>query len=334
MTVLPAPARTLLCTLLSIAALAAGDATAPSAASPPPLALIPGKVIIPTDAGMRRIWGELVAMDLATRSGTFRKDGTDQLMRFTVLPYAELLHHATLGDLQDFRIGERAIFRLHDNGKGEWTALSYIQDEMNMMNNHKEYFHVESIDAGKGQLRCSWGNADRSYIRQKDVLIETDRDTRYWKAGMAAAFADIHVGDQLRTKTHGIGSGATRMCWEVFLDDESLTAFQSAQKAVHARRMAEEGLPGYVDGVASGPAAPDRVVRFTLFPEGRGSFAQLRAGAGVRVAPAGPDRKPTIPPLPATITAVAGAEVSVRLPSAAAAAFQPTAVARLWPGTN
>lgn len=334
MTLLPVLCCTILSSLLSIAVMAADAATATPAATPPVLKITPGKIIVPIDAGMRRIWGELVSMDLATRSGTFRKDGTDQLMRFSVLPYAELLHHATLGDLQDFRIGERAIFRLHENDKGEWTALSYIQDEMNMMNNHKQYFFVESIDVGKVRLSCTWANADRSSVRQKDVLIETDHDTRFWKGGKPASFADIATGDKLRTKTHGIGTGATRMCWEVFLDDESLIAFQTAQKAVHARRMAEEGLPGYVDAVAAEPAAANSVVQFTLFPEGRGAFAQLKVGAAVRIAPAGPDRKPAIPPLPATITAVKGAEVSVRLPTAAAAAFQPTGVARLWPGTN
>jgi hypothetical protein len=325
----------LLSTILSIAALSAGDATAPAASAPPDLRITPGKVIIPTGTSMRRIWGELVSMDLATRTGTFRKDGTDQLMPFAVMPYAELLHHATLGDLQDFRIGERAIFRLHEDGKGEWVALTYIQDEMNMMNNHKEYFYVDSIDAAKGRLICTWANADQSFIRQKNVLIETDHDTRYWKAAKSATFADIAIGGKLRTKTHGIGKGNTRMCWEVFLDDESLIAFQTEQKAVHQRRMVEEGLPGYVDvAVAAAAAAVDSVVQFTLFPEGRGFFAQLKVGGAARVAPAGPDRKPTMPPVPAIITAVSGAEVSVSLPSAAAATFQAAGIARLWPGAH
>jgi len=85
----------LLSTILSIAALSAGDATAPAASAPPDLRITPGKVIIPTGTSMRRIWGELVSMDLATRTGTFRKDGTDQLMPFAVMPYAELHRRAS-----------------------------------------------------------------------------------------------------------------------------------------------------------------------------------------------------------------------------------------------
>ena len=118
-------------------------------------------------------------------------------MGFTVMPYAELLHHAANGDLQDFRVGERAIFRLHENEKGEWVWLTYIQDEMNMMNGHKEYFHVDGIDAGKGQLTCTWANFDQSFVRDKNILIETDKETRYWKDGQPAKFADIKPGDKL-----------------------------------------------------------------------------------------------------------------------------------------
>ena len=51
-----------------------------AAATKPVLKVIPGKVIIPTDA-MRRIWGELVSIDFATRTGTFRKEGTDEIMK-------------------------------------------------------------------------------------------------------------------------------------------------------------------------------------------------------------------------------------------------------------
>ena len=198
-------------------------------------------------------------------------------MSFTVLPYAELLHHAAFGDLQDFRIGERAIFRLHENEAGEWVWLTYIQDEMNMMNSHKEYFYVDAIDAEHGRLTCTQANFDQSFVREKGITIETDGETRYWRTGQPAKFTDIKAGDKLRTKTHGIGKGKVRMCWEVFLDDESLLKFQTGQKAVHAKRMADEGAPGYVDKIA------DRNLDLTLFQEAGEVARQLKAGQQVRV---------------------------------------------------
>jgi hypothetical protein len=94
------------------------DMNAGEKAKKPPLKITPGKVIVPTDA-MKRIWGELLTLDLKNRTGTFRNESNDEVMSFTVLPYAELLHHAAFGDLQDFKIGERAIFRLHQNDEGK-----------------------------------------------------------------------------------------------------------------------------------------------------------------------------------------------------------------------
>jgi len=294
----------------------------------PPLKIIPGQVIIPTQTGgMRRPWGELISLDLATRTGKFRNEGDDSVMSFTVMPYAELLHHAANGDLQDFRIGERAIFRLHENDKGEWVWLTYIQDEMNMMNGHKEYFYVDRMDAAKRSLDCTWASFDKSFVRQTNVVIETDGETRFWKAGAVAKFSDIKLGDKLRTKTHGVGKGKTRMAWEVFLDDESLVKFQTEQKASHAQRITKEGAPGYVD------ESSGKELRLTLFNEGSDIAKQLKPGKAIRVAPAGVDRKPLTAPLTGTVTVAVtkGRECKVTLTlSAAETKFQPAGLARLW----
>ncbi|MDB6116266.1 MAG: hypothetical protein JWO08_47 [Verrucomicrobiaceae bacterium] len=309
--------------LTAISLLSAADAPAPKK---PALEIIPGQVIVPTDA-MRRIWGELVSMDLKTRTGTFRKEGTDELMSFTVLPYAELLHHAAFGDLQDFRIGERAIFRMHENAEGQWTWLTYIQDQMNMMNGHKEYFYVDNIDSAKGTLTCTQANFDKTFVREKGILIETDAATRYWKNGALASFADIKTGDKIRTQTHGIGKGKTQVCWEVFLDDTSLIKFQDAQKAVHAKRMAEQGAPGYVDQLEGNK------VQITLFQESGEISRSLKPGQKVTVAPAGIDRRPNKEPLEGVVkeAKMVGnlGKTSITL-EAPAAIFEVGAVARLW----
>jgi len=292
----------------------------------PPLKIIPGKVIIPTDA-MRRIWGELVSIDLKTRTGTFRNESTEEIMPFTVLPYAELLHHAALGDLQDFRITERAIFRLHQNDEGKWVWLTYIQDEMNMLNGHKEYFYVDRIDPAKGEIEYTQANFDKSFVRAKGLILETDDQTRYWKDGKPAAFADIKLGDKIRAKTHGIGKGKHHRAWEVFLDDASLLKFQKEQQAVHTQRMINEGWPGYVDSIS-----PNEV-HLTLFPEGRELTRDLKLGAAVRVAAAGPDRK-AMDAVEGTLSAIPtpghSGEVKIELKAQPKEPMVVAGVARLW----
>ena len=94
------------------------------------------------------------------------------------------------------------------------------------------------------------------------------------------------MGDKLRTKTHGRGKGAARICSDVFLDDESLLKFQAEQQALHARRMAEDGLPGYVD------LHQGRDLQLTLFRETQPVIGKLRVGQPLGgVAPAGIDRR-------------------------------------------
>lgn len=312
--------------LATLIAFSAAGLAADAPPAKPALKITPGKVIIPFDR-MQRPWGELISLDLTTRTGKFRRESNDEVVSFTVMPYAELLHHATLGDLQDFRVGERAIFRLHENDKGEWVLLTYIQDEMNMMNGHKEYFYVDSIDATGGKLTCTWANFDKSFVREKGVVIETDKETRYWKAGQPAKFSDIKIGDKLRTKTHGVGIDKTRMAWEVFLDDESLLKFQAEQKAVHAKRILDEGAPGYVD-----EASGTKIV-ITLFNEGEGQIKRLKQGVAIRIAPAGVDRKPSAELVSGKVTAIGknGRQTQVTLELfASGEKFQPAGLARLW----
>ncbi len=292
----------------------------------PPLKITPGKVIIPTDK-MRRPWGELVSIDLKTRTGTFRNEGDDVVMPFTVMPYAELLHHAARGDLQDFKIGERAIFRLHEDTDGKWVNLTYIQDEMNFQAGHKEYYWVDSIDEKAGKITFTQANADKSFTRQTGLVLETDANTRYWKKGKAAAFTDIKVGDKLLAKTHGLGKGKNRVCWEIFLDDESRDAFKAEQQAVHLKRMETEGLPGFID------TAEENTLKLTLFSEGADLAKKLKAGQKVEVAPAGADRKPTVEVMAGTlktITARGNLYEAVVTMKAGTAGFKPTGLARLW----
>lgn len=310
----------------TLAVLSLSGFAADSPPAKPVPAITPGKVIIPLEK-MRRIWGELISLDLATRTGTFRNESNDEVMSFTVMPYAELLHHATLGDLLDFKVGERAIFRLHVNEKEQWVWLTYIQDEMNMMNGHGEYFFVVQIDATTGKITTTWAKGDMTFVREKNVLIETDKDTHFWKAGQPAKFSDIKIGDKLRTKTHGIGHGKTRMAWEVFLDDESLLKFQTEQKAVHAKRILEEGVPGYVD------ASSGTQLTLTLFNEGVEQIKLLKQGSAVQAAPAELDRKPTAAPVTGKVTSLGknGRQTQVTLElTARGDKFQPTGIARLW----
>src|SRR4029077_9513372 len=122
--------------------------------------------------------------------------------------------------------------------------------------------------------------------REKDIVIDTDAKTRYWKNGSLAKFTDIQIGSKLQTKSRGVGKGRGRICWDIFLDEVSLVKMQAEQKKVHLGRILDEGMPGYVDAVA------DKTLELTLFAEGSEVFRKLKVGQTVRVAAASVDRKP------------------------------------------
>ncbi len=292
-----------------------------------PVAVItPGKVIIPFQK-MRRIWGELVSVDLETRTGTFRAEGEDKIYSFTAMPYAEMLHHATKGDLSDFEIGERAIFRMHVNEREEWVWLTYIQDEMNMLNGHREYYFVESIDAKTGRIGFTWAKGDKSFIREEGLFLETNDDTKYWKEGKPAAFSNIKIGDMLRTKSHGNGKGRTRVCKHVFLDDASLLKFRDEQIAVQEARLEKNGAAGYVDRIE------EQELAVTMFGSGLSITDKVKKGMKVRVAPAGTNLKQTGEAVSGTVVSVekkGHSRPMIFKLDAPAKGFEVSQVARLW----
>lgn len=289
--------------------------------------ITPGKVIVPYKK-MRRIWGELVSVDLEKRTGTFRAEGEDRIYRFAAMPYAEMLHHATKGYLSDFRIGERAIFRMHVNEEGEWYWLTYIQDEMNMLNGHKEYYFVDSIDADKGRVFFTWAKGDKSLIRQDGLFFDTNKETRYWKNGKPAQFADIKVGDKLRTKSRGNGQGRSRIAWHVFLDNVSLEKFRDEQIVVQAERLTRDGAAGYVDQLNGNE------LTVTMFGSGSSVVEKLKSGSKVRVAPASTNLKQTGESISGTVIESTRGKIHTRSLKiqleAPATGFRVTHVVRLW----
>ena len=305
----------------------------PAAAPKPKAKITPGKPIVPTGAGeMRRLWGELISVDLTTRTGKFRKMDDDVVYEFVVMPYAELLHHAGQGDLQDYLPTERALFRLHEDENGVWKYLTYIQDEMNFLNGHKEWYYVTVIE--KGRFKCDQANENREqFTREKDVYVDVDAETKYFRGGQEVKLEDVKIGDRMQIKAHGVGKGQKRIAWYVFLDSESVQKFAAEQKGVHAERMQANGFPGYVD-VVSAPSDGGSTIEMTLFGWARDYSKGIKVGQSVKLAPAGVDMKPTAAPIEAKISVVKSlghnTKLTLQSTQKLPAGVEPTNVVRVW----
>ncbi len=319
--------------LLILVGVAFASAAEPAPPAKPKAKITPGKPIVPTGPGeMRRLWGELISLDPVTRTGKFRKMDDDVVYEFVVMPYAELLHHAAQGDLQEYLPTERALFRLHEDDKGVWKYLTYIQDEMNFLRNHKEWYYVTAIE--KGRFKCDQANENREmFTREKDVLIDVDAQTKYFRGGQEVKLEDVKVGDRMQIKAHGVGQGMKRIAWFVFLDAESVEKFAADQRSVHSARMKADGFPGYVDMV-SGNNAGGSTVEMTLFGWARDYNKSIKPGLEVRLAPVGKDLKPSAEAVSAKITAVKplghNTKLTLELSQAPPKGVEPPNVVRVW----
>lgn len=312
---------------------------------PPPRILPPGDTR--RDVAVQKPRGELTSYDPATRTGTFKTSTDGSIRSFTALPHVLCQHHGALGDMNDYRIGERLRFMLHEGEDGQWNRLGLVAEELEELIAHDEPYFVDKLDADKGILICTRRNRAGDKIVWPGMVIATDQDTRYWREGKPdAKFADLTVGMPLFIKTHGGTGLLERTAWEVLMDQASVEHFKTEQMQALKQRLTTEGLPGYID------SASEKEVRLTLFPEvmsvilGQTSGAKaapaqraLKAKQSVRLAVAGPDRAARGDRVTGNVTLLRPfikngnyiCEVSIALEAPAPADFKPAAVARVWP---
>jgi hypothetical protein len=313
---------------------------------PPPRYIEPGETR--RDIATQKPRGELLSYDPATRRGTFKATADGATREFIALPHVLCQHHCAIGDMRDYRIGERLRFILHESKGGQWNLLGAVSEELSEIVAHDEPYFVDAIDAAKRILTCTRRNRAGDKIVWPGMTIRTDGQTRYWRNGKPEArFEDVTAGMPLWIKTHD-GSGLLdRIAWDIFLDDASIETLKQAQTAAHHERLAREGLPGYMDTAAGSE------VRLTLFTEAMsfilnqtglpkgapGAQRGLKPRQSVHLSLAGPDRVARGEKLAGKITTLRPyiklgsyiCEVTVALDAPMPAGFRPAAVARLWP---
>ncbi|MFN0076840.1 MAG: hypothetical protein ACKVY0_10215 [Prosthecobacter sp.] len=323
----------------------AADAPAAAPKEPPPKILPAGDTR--RDVAVQKHRGELLSYDPATRAGTFKSSADGVIISFTALPHVLCQHHGALGDMSDYRIGERLRFMLHEGEDGKWNRLGLVAEELEELVAHDEPYFVDKIDAAKGILICTRRNRAGDKIVWPGMVISTDKDTRYWREGTPdAKFADLAVGMPLFMKTHGGTGLMERTAWEVLMDKASVEHFKTEQMQTLRQRLTTEGLPGYIDSVT------EKEVRLTLFPEvmsfilGQASGAKatpaqraLKPRQTVQFSLAGPERAAKGGRCSGKVTLLRPfiknqsyiCEVTIALDSPVPAEFKATAVARVWP---
>ena len=220
---------------------------------------------IPPRYSEHRVWGELVKVDAAKRTGQFRTDRTGALVDFSLTPEGALVYinkdkpdnvgpvrwdsmpasvmylnsPATLGDLP---LGMRCCFHLYQEEGGAFTRASLVTDEFTVLAVNKVSWRIEALNPETGRLQVARQLPQRKNLRRAgydqppdigraELLV--DANTRVWTARGQGKLSDLAIGDALLiNQTAGLPSQAAR-CTDLWVGGEAhrLASEQQAGKS-------------------------------------------------------------------------------------------------------
>jgi hypothetical protein len=180
------------------------------------------------------------------------------------------------GDVTDLYAGESVMLFMYIDDAGEWTYPRAVQDEIQLMASHKQWWSVDALDANKGAVSLS-----RKDDTGKD-LKETFRvgdDTKVWKGEKPSGLDALKVGDVVLFQTR-YDQGQKRRFAVDILDEKGLQAVQAEQKAKHQKRLAEQGLPAVINDIDVLTGAVHATVQWEAADQARA----IKPGSSVEVA--------------------------------------------------
>jgi hypothetical protein len=200
-----------------------------------------------------RVGGELIAADYIHRSGVMRRDGTGELMPFTMPPYASVYYLDAEADLRDVPLGTFFLFFLNQDPHGEFTLLATMQDEYTMLANHGFSYRIDALKLGEHKLavvklKASAQAGDSpAEVGRNELLV--DEQTRVWKGEARIALADLAIGEVVLVNLSGTGAQRPRRCTDLWVGVETHHQVTEQQRKRHVASIKERGLPAWIDHV-------------------------------------------------------------------------------------
>lgn len=236
-------------------------------------------------------WGELLAVDTATRTVVLRRESDDSVQYIRVLPYAEVLRYSGYGvPLEQFQPGEKVFVGVPTEAQGKYTVI--VRDEVHIMFSHNHWYRVESLDTARGELTARYfaGNENVVHPGGKSTTIPSppggvitwklSPETVYYLAGRKAPVASLRPGDMVEIKSRMTGHGRDLVAWEI-IDPSSMPVLDREQRESINRYAAAGGVPGYVASAAGDTAVLTLARSFDSY------IGAWKAGTKLTVRPAG-----------------------------------------------
>lgn len=151
------------------------------------------------------IHAELIKADRASQAGQFRIEGTDTPVDFTLIERPTLKRLGNDAWFEHLAIGQRHRFHTYQDDKGQFTRVSFIEDEFSHRSSIHTTARILTVDLKDNHLDVAWQlpevkdyNGDMQ--RPKDIgqtRLRIDADTRLWKGDSQAQPADLTVGSPI-----------------------------------------------------------------------------------------------------------------------------------------
>ncbi len=184
---------------------------------------------VPPPFSEHLVFGELVKVDAAKRTGQFRTERTGEVVDFAVIPEGAVKFLNAAAEMEDIPPGTRCRFHLYQDEKGAFTKASLVSDEFSFLASNVITWRVEALKLGEGRLHVArqipeTKNYNGDMERIPDIgraELRVNAETRVWRGDQAAKLADIAVGDVLLANLTTEFPGSPSRCTDIWIGAET-----------------------------------------------------------------------------------------------------------------
>lgn len=159
-----------------------------------------------------KVRGELLRIDAETQTAQFRPEGSEEVVRLTLLESgAKCFREGKAVDLDELTPGERYHVSLYQDDKGKFTIASLIRDEFSYLVQNQTALRLTGIYPERNEIHVAHQFPKVTYRRAdpkqradfgRRILRYTD-ETHIWQGDSALSISDLAEGDLLRVNLSG-----------------------------------------------------------------------------------------------------------------------------------
>jgi hypothetical protein len=184
------------------------------------------------------VFGELVKVEAAARTGQFRADRSGEIVDFTLIPEGAVKYLNADSSLAELPPGTRCRFHLFQDEKGAFTRASLVSDEFSFLAANALTYRVEELKLAEGKLHVARQmpevkNYNGDMEKPPDIgrsELRVSDETRVWKGSEPAKLSDLAVGDALLVNVTAELPMQPSRCTDIWVGEDTHKLVTEAQK--------------------------------------------------------------------------------------------------------